>query len=191
MPLVITVISTVPSEGRGEPLKPRSGLETRPHAASNFTWGWGWDGEGSPCFCIPSLPPRPSLDFSPLSEKVHGALAPSRCTQTSSALGRAQGSCGSARGAQRPARNPSRRRGALNVQPWPPPTLPQPSGTKPAKHTPSVLSPRLNRNVASKSWFEERRPIDSRAKPRFSPPASPRSRLETLVLEESYQSGVN
>ena len=151
---------------------------------------------GSPGLCIPSLSPRPSLDLSPLSEKVPGALAPSRCTgcpctQTSSVLGRARGSCGSARGAQRPARIPGRRRGALNVQPWPPPTLPRPSGRKPAKHTPSVLSPRLNRNVASKSWFEERRPIDSRAKPRFSPPESPRSRLETLVLEESYQSGVN
>lgn len=66
-----------------------------------------------------------------------------------------------------------------------------PASRKPLKHTPSVLSPRLNRNVASKLWFGERRPIDSRAKRRFLPPASPRSRLETLVLEESYQSGVS
>lgn len=188
MPLVIIVISTVPSEGRGEPLKARSGLETRPHASSDFTRGWGWDGEGAALAsaflpCLPDLAPisPSSLRRCPALWHLRGA------DRHPVSWGEREGPVG-ARGAQRP-KNPGRRRGALNVQPWPP-TLPRPSGTKPPKQTPSVLSPRLNRNVASKSWFEERRPIDSRAKPRFSPSASPRSCLETLVLE-FYQSGVS
>lgn len=94
-------------------------------------------------FCIPSLSPRPSPDFCPISEKVPGALAPSRCTQATNVLGRARGSCGSARGAQPAASHSGRRRGALSVRPWPPPSLPRPSGRKPPKHTPSVLSPGL------------------------------------------------
>lgn len=107
------------------------------------------------------------------------------------------GSLGSAGSALRPgsalrgpAAEPRPRKWGARVPRPPLPTRPRPetawSPPAPQPSSPGGLSARLNGNIASKSRFRERPPLRSAAEPRVSPPARPRSRLESLAPDESY-----
>lgn len=193
------MISTVPSEGHREPLKPRQVWGNGHTFLLILPGGRGGGGESAALSsallrCLPAPDPLspPSLRRCPglwHPSPLHTHTASSGESEDSILLERTQRPAPRS-GAQGPARGPGRRRGEPSVLRRPPAPFLRPGGTKPPQPAPRVLSLRLNRNVASKSWFGERQPIRSPAKPRFSPPASPRSCLETLELEESLQSGV-
>lgn len=157
--------------------------------SSNFTRRL----EGGPFLCVffPCLP-----GLSPLSP-----ASPKRCRRLLCAppdarrrpVGWGRGVISRERGQRRapristpgPARDPRPRKRGARVPRPPLPTHPRPDRME-RQSSPGGLSARLNGNIASKSRFRERLPIRSPAKPRVSPPARPRSRLESLELDESY-----